>query len=175
MSRRIYLSIYDHEEDILNVARAARTEGLTIVDIFTPYAVHGLEEAAGFSPSKLPLVCFVLGLSGAVFKVWFEYWTTAVNWPIDVGGKPWNSLPAFVPITFEVMVLVAGVGTVIALFITCRLYPGRKPKIPFHGVTDDRFALLLEESDATFDPEHVKRLCERFNATHIEEYEEEVA
>lgn len=173
MSRRTFLSIYEHEEDILGVAKAARSSGLTIVDIFSPYAIHGLERAAGFSPSKLPWVCFVLGLAGATFKVWFEFWTTAVSWPINIGGKPWNSLPAFVPITFEVMVLMAGVGTVIALFIACRLFPGKKAKMPFDGVTDDRFALIIEESDATFDPAEVRRMCERFNAVHVEEREEE--
>lgn len=174
MSRRTFLSIYEHEEDILGVTKAARSSGFTIVDIFSPYAIHGLEHAAGFSPSRLPWICFVLGLVGATFKVWFEFWTTAVSWPINIGGKPWNSLPAFIPITFEVMVLMAGVGTVIALFIACRLFPGKKAKMPFDGVTDHRFALILEEADATFDPTEVRKLCERFNAVHVEEREEEI-
>lgn len=173
MSRRIFLSVYEREEDILGVVKAARLQGLTIVDIFSPYAIHGLERIAGFPASRLPWVCFVLGLTGAALKVWFEFWTTAVSWPIDVGGKPWNSLPAFVPVTFEVMVLFAGVSTVLALFITSRLWPGKKAKIPYPGVTDNRFALLIEESDATFDPDAVQRLCEQYNAVHVEEREEE--
>jgi hypothetical protein len=174
MSRRVFVGVFETEEDILGVARAARDRGLKIIDIYAPYAVHGLEHAAGFKPSRLPVICFVLALLGAGLKTWFEFWTTAVSWPIDVGGKPWNSWPAFIPITFEVMVLFAGVGTVIALLITCRLYPGKKAVLAFPGVTDDRFAILLEEEDATFDVEAVTRLCKQFHSTHVEERTEEV-
>ena len=145
MSRRVFVGVFETEEDILGIARAARDQGLKIIDVYSPYAVHGLEHAAGFKPSRLPVICFILGLLGAGLKTWFEFWTTAVSWPIDIGGKPWNSWPAFVPITFEVMVLFAGVGTVIALFIACRLYPGKQAELAFPGVTDDRFAILLEE------------------------------
>jgi hypothetical protein len=172
MSRRVFLSVFDNEDDIMDAARAVREEGLSIVDIYAPYAVHGLEKAAGFAPSRLPWICFALGLGGAAFKIWFEFWTTSTSWPINVGGKPWNSWPAFLPITFEVMVLAAGIGTVLALFITSRLWPGKKAVMPFPGVTDDRFALILEEKDATFDPDAVRRLCEKFNAVHTEEREE---
>ncbi|MBP8131210.1 MAG: DUF3341 domain-containing protein [Candidatus Hydrogenedentes bacterium] len=172
MSRRVFMSVYEREEDILGIARAARGQGLKILDIYAPYAVHGLDQAAGFRPSRLPFVCFLLGLAGAAFKVWFEFWTTAASWPVNVGGKPWNSLPAFVPVTFEVMVLFAGVGTVVALFISARLWPGKESPPVYPGTTDDRFALLIEEVDATFDPGEVRRLCEQFNAVHIEEREE---
>lgn len=175
MSRRILMGIFEREEDILGVSQAAREQGLTIVDIYAPYPVHGLDRAAGFRPSRLPVLCFLLGLLGAGLKVWFEMWTSAVDWPLDVGGKPWNSLPAFVPVTFEVMVLFAGVGTVIAFFAAARLWPGKRAVTPFPGVTDNRFALLIEETDAAFDPEAVKRLCLRFNAVHVEEREEEAA
>jgi len=175
MSQRIFMSIHEREEDILGIVRAARQEGLKIVDIYAPYAVHGLDTAAGFQPSRLPIICFVLGLLGAGLKTWFEFWTTANDWPIDVGGKPWNSWPAFVPVTFEVMVLFAGVGTVIALFIATKLWPGKRARIVFDGVTDDKFALLIEEQDATFDPGKVRALCERFNSVHVEEREEETA
>lgn len=168
-NRRYLLGIFEREEDILGVARAARTSGLKIADVYAPYAVHGLDEAMGLRPSRLPWVCFALGIAGAAFKVWFEYWTTAVDWPINVGGKPWNSLPAFVPVTFEVMVLFAGISTVIALLLGRGLLPGRKAHLPCLGVTDDRFAMVIEETDAAFDLERVRRLLEEFNAIHVEE------
>jgi hypothetical protein len=169
MTRRLLVATFAREDDVLEATVAARAQGLTIVDAYTPYAVHGLDRAMGLQPSKLPWVCFLLGLLGAAFKVWFEYWTTAADWPIDVGGKPWNSLPAFVPVTFEVMVLFAGLSTVAAFFLVTGLRPGRTAEMPDPRVTNDRFVLVLEETDAAFDPEAVGRLFERFGAVAVEE------
>ena len=125
--------------------------GLDVVDVFAPYAVHGLDRALGLRPSRLPWVCFVLGLFGAVAMLLFQYWASAVSWPINVGGKPWNSWPAFVPVTFEMMVLCAGVGTVAAFVWVAGLRPGRRSALSDLRVTDDRFALVLRESGSTFD------------------------
>jgi hypothetical protein len=169
MTRRILIGIFENEDDILAATRSARARGFTVVDVFTPYAVHGMDRAMGLSPSKLPRVCFLLGLAGAAFKVWFEYWTTARDWPVNVGGKPWNSLPAFVPITFEVMVLAAGLSTVFAFFLVSRLWPGRKAKVLDPRVTNDHFALLLEETDAGFDLAEAQRLFAHHHALRVEE------
>jgi hypothetical protein len=174
MSRRFLLGTFEREEDIIEVTRASRARGFKIVDVYTPYAVHGLDRAGGLRPSRLPWVCFYLGLFGAAFKVWFEFWTTGSAWPINVGGKPWNSLPAFVPVTFEVMVLFAGVSTVIAFLIASRLRPGKQARMPDLRVTDDRFVLVLEQTDAAFDPEEVGRFFRSFGAAAVEEREEEV-
>ena len=173
MSRRLLLGVFDNEKDILGATQKARAGGYKIVDVYAPYAVHGLEDAMGLEPSKLPRVCFALGLFGAAFKVWFEYWTTSTDWPINVGGKPWNSLPAFVPVTFEVMVLFAGVSTVIAFLYVCGLFPGKRAKIVRQDVTNNRFVLVLEQSDAAFDVPRVKRLFEAFDVVRIEERLEE--
>jgi hypothetical protein len=175
MSRRVLIGIFDSEDAILSVTEAARLRGFKIVDVFAPYAVHGLDKAMGLARSRLPWVCFLLGLTGAGLKVWFEYWTTATDWPLNVGGKPWNSLPAFVPITFEVMVLFAGLSTVLAFFGMSRLWPGRKPALLDPRVTNDRFALVLEEDNAAFDVEAVERFLRAHDALRVEEREQEVA
>ena len=174
VTHRFLLGTFEKEEDILSVTRESHAQGLKIADIYTPYAVHGLDVAGGLKPSRLPWICFFLGLFGAAFKVWFEFWTTAVSWPINVGGKPWNSLPAFVPVTFEVMVLFAGVSTVIGFVIASRLWPGKKAELPDLRVTDDRFVLVLEQTDAAFDPHKVARLFRRHGAVAVEEREMEI-
>lgn len=174
MSRRVILGIFQREEDVLEATRAARRSGLTILDVYAPYAVHGLDQAMGLQPSRLPWVCFLAAAVGAILKLWFEFWTTMVDWPVNVGGKPWNSLPAFVPVTFEVMVLSAGLTTVLAFLVVSRLWPGKRTTIPVPGVTDDRFVLAVEETDAAFDLARVRRLFERCNAAAVEERVEEV-
>ena len=169
MSRRLLVSFFDHEDDILGASRAMREAGLQIADVYTPYAVHGLDKAMDLPPSKLPFVCLLLGVLGAALKLWFEFWTTAVAWPINVGGKPWNSLPAFVPVTFEVMVLCAGVSVVIAFLFISRLWPGKQALLADQRVTDHRFVLVIEEADAVFDPVKVHGLLKKFHVVRVEE------
>ncbi len=174
MSRRIVLCTFRRGEDILAATRAARQSGHAILDVYAPYAVHGLDAAMGLGRSRLPVICFLAAAAGAILKLWFEFWTTMVDWPVNVGGKPWNSLPAFVPVTFEVMVLSAGLTTVGAFLVISRLWPGKQAVLPVRGVTDDRFVLVLEERDAAFDLDGLRRLLERFDAVSVEERVEEV-
>jgi ActD protein len=169
MNRRIVLATFDNESSLLEATRESRESGLKIVDAFTPYAVHGLDRAMGLRPSRLPWVCFVAALVGATLKLWFEFWTSMVDWPLDVGGKPWNSLPAFVPVTFEVMVLSAHLTTVFAFFVLVRLWPAKRPVLPCPRITDDRFVLVLEETGAQFDFTQVRRMLEGHDAVEVEE------
>jgi len=169
MSKRLFIGVFENEDDTLAAIKVSRRQGFKIVDVHAPYAIHGVEEAMGLSPSRLPWFVFAVGLLGAILKVWFEFWTTAVDWPVNVGGKPFNSLPAFVPVTFEVMVLFAALGAVLSFFIVCRLFPGKRAKLPVAGVTDHRFAVVLEQTDSTFEPAEVERLFEKLHAVHVEE------
>ncbi len=176
MTGRVMVGVFTDEGDLLEVTRTVRARGLKIVDVYAPYAVHGLDKAMGLpAPWRIPWTCFALGLLGAAAKTWFEFWTSAEDWPINVGGKPWNSLPAFVPITFEIMVLFAGLSAVFALFVVSRLYPGKKAVISDVGTTDDRFALVLEESDAAFDPVEIRALLESYGAVEVTERAEGMA
>jgi hypothetical protein len=167
MSQFQLLGIFDDETGIVSAVKAAREQRLRIVEVYTPYAVHGLDRALGLKHSRLSLVCLIAGALGGGLKLWFEIWTAAIDWPVDVGGKPWNSLPAFVPITFEVMVLFAGLFTVGALLIVSRLWPGKQAKLVHPRVTNDRFALLIEETDAAFDVERVRRLLKEHGAVEV--------
>ncbi len=168
-NQRFLMGVFEREEDVLAATNEARLRGLEIADVYTPYAIHGLDAAMGLRPSRLPWVCFALGLAGASFKVWFEFWTSASDWAINVGGKPWNSLPAFVPVTFEVMVLFAAVSTVAAFLVGRGLLPGKRPKLASPGVTDNQFALVIEETNAAFDIDEVSEMLREFGVTHIEE------
>jgi hypothetical protein len=137
--------------------------------VYAPYAVHGLDRAMGLPPSRLPWVCFLLGLFGAVSMTVFQFWASAVSWPINVGGKPWNSLPAFVPAIFEITVLFAGVGTVLFFFWWAGLRPGLQSAMTDMGVTDDRFALALRQTGTAFNRSAVDALLTRYHAVRIEE------
>ena len=169
MSERILLATFEHEDDLLAATTAVRRAGHRIIDAFTPYAVHGLERAMGLKPSRLTWVCFICGMTGALGMLWFEHWTASVAWPIDVGGKPWNSLPSDVPVAFEAAVLLAGFGSVFALLAVSRLFPGKKPCLIDPRVTDDRFVLMIDQTDASFEVPAVKQMLLEFHPVDVEE------
>lgn len=169
MSQFQLMGVFDDESALVSAIKAVRERRLRIVDVYSPYAVHGMERALGLKRSRLSMVCLIAGGLGASLKLWFEIWTAAIDWPVNVGGKPWNSLPAFVPITFEVMVLFAGLSTVAALLIVSHLWPGKQAALIHPRVTNDRFVLLIEESDAAFDPERVRQLLEAHGAIEVAE------
>jgi hypothetical protein len=159
------IAVFRTEGDLLAATRAVRDRGCEIVDVYTPYAVHGLDQAMGLRPSRLTWVCFGCGVVGATLALWFQFWTSAVDWPINVGGKPFNSLPAFVPVIFEVCVLLAGLGVVAALLARCRLWPGRAAPADLPSATDDRFVLVArtrtqEDLRALFEAHHAESVGE---------------
>jgi hypothetical protein len=166
---RFVVGSFEREADLLQAVQATRSSGWRVRDVYTPYAMHGLDQIIGLKKSWLPRACFAWGLSGVVVALWFQFWTSTRDWPLNVGGRPWNSLPAFVPVTFEAMVLFAGLGLVLTWLTVCRLYPGKKvvPLIP--QVSDNRFALVVEESDRPFDPEAVRQVFHDCHAVSIEE------
>ncbi|MBI2220123.1 MAG: DUF3341 domain-containing protein [Acidobacteria bacterium] len=169
MSARQVVGLFSRDEDVVAATAAARRAGLSVVDVFTPYPVHGLDKAMGLPPSRLAWVCLIAGLSGAVLKLWFELWTAMVDWPLNVGGKPHNSLPAFVPITFEVMVLFAGLATVGAFLAVSGLRPGRKPHAPHPRVTDDSFALVVRDEGGAMTGDRIRALFVEHHALDVQE------
>jgi hypothetical protein len=169
MSDRVLLATFEQENDLLDAVREVRRTGYKVLDAFTPYAVHGLDRAMGLRPSWLTWVCFICGMTGALGMLWFEYWVGALAWAVDVGGKPWNSLPSNVPVAFETAVLLAGFGTVFALLAVCRLYPGKQASPLLERVTNDRFVLVLDQADAQFDTSQVEALLSPFNLLELEE------
>ena len=150
MSARIYVGYFDSEEAILDATTAARHAGLAIHDVYTPYAVHGLDEAMGLRRSRLGWVCFGAAMLGLSCAVALQWWASVWSWPLNVGGKPAASWPAFIPVAFELTVLFAALLSVAALFARTKLFPGRRARA-LPRTTNDLFALALETEDTSFD------------------------
>jgi hypothetical protein len=168
-SQRIVCT-FDREEHLVGAAAASRERGLTIADAYTPYPVHGLAAAMGLPPSRLPWLCFALAVTSGAAMLLFQYWASAISWPTNIGGRPWNSFPAFVPVTFEFVVLVAGVGTVAAFMVLSFVNRSRSDDVPDARVTDDRFALVLIARNAE-ERARAAALVARFQPLSVEERE----
>ncbi len=164
MSRRIHVGFFENPHDLLSAARECRERGVAILDARTPFPIHGIDDVIGIPRSRLGFVCCAFGAAGLFLGLLLQHWTSAVDWPINVGGKPFDSLPAFVPVGFEIMILLAGLGTAGAFLVRSRLRPGRKEPINLERVTDDRFALVVEEKDAALPGEEYALLWRRHGA-----------
>jgi hypothetical protein len=171
MIHRTYQGVFEREEDLLQAAESAHREGWQIVDIFTPYPVHGTARVLGLARSRLPRAAFIFGALGVGLAFWFQFWTSAWDWPINVGGRPWNSLPAFVPVAFEMMVLFAGLGMVLSWLVVCRLFPGKQAVLASPQVTDDRFVLQVRQPNPDADLEGLRRLFHECHGSELEESE----
>ena len=169
MSDRLILAVFAHEEDLLAATAEVRRNGLRIVDAFTPYAVHGLDRTMGLRPSRLTWVCFICGMAGVFGMLWFQHWTASINWPLNVGGKPWNSLPSDVPVAFEAAVLLGAFSSVFALFVVSRLFPGRQDRVMDPRATDDRFVLVIEQSNAACEVDEIEQMLSEHHVVRTEE------
>ena len=169
MSRRITLATFAHEHGALAATAELRRHGFRLIDVYSPHAVHGMDEALGLKPSRLTWVCFVCGAIGAIGMLWFQHWANAVSWPINVGGKPWNSVPAEAPVAFEMLVLLAAFGSVLAFFVVSRMFPGKQPDATAYGATDDKYVIAIDESPGAGDGGTLQRLLEAHCVAEVRE------
>lgn len=157
---RIHTLVFDDADETLAAVRRLRGDGFEVADVHTPFPVHGMDEAMGLRPSRLGMATLVGGLLGGSLKLLFQSWVHVVDWPYNIGGKPDLAFPALVPVTFEITVLFAAFATLGALLVGRRLCPRlRVPSQPHPAVTDDRFVVLVLESDASFSPPRFHALC----------------
>lgn len=173
MSKRILVAFFEREEDAVGAVHAMRGKGLKILDAFSPCVSEELIHAVGIKPTRLVWACFIFGLLGVGLMTLFQFWTSVVDWPIDVGGKPWNSLPAYTPVIFEMMVLFGGLGVVFSLFAVCKMYPGKAVKMLSPEATDDRFSVVMEHCGAAYKIDEIKASLDEFHMLELAEHIDE--
>lgn len=168
MPKHFLVATFRFPEDVVKAVRKARNEDFRIYDVYSPYPIHGLDRAMGIRRTRIPLIALLGGLFGLVFAVSLQFYTTVLDWPMNVGGKPDNSALAFVPICFELTVLFSGLVTVLALFVRSRLFPGKQECLIAEGTTDGTFAVVLRKRPST-DIGRARVLLESCGAYGIEE------
>ncbi len=142
------VGIFSSGDTLVKAAEKVRDGQYVHFDAFTPFPIHGLEDAMGLKRSFLPYVTFGAGITGVTIGLAMQILTSAVNWPINVGGKPMVSLPAFIPVAFELTILLAGLATAFTMLFWNRL-PNLNPTIIAESITNDRFALFISVFDKT--------------------------
>jgi len=165
--RHFLVATFSNEDALRAAAREVRDRGCRIHDVYTPYPVHGMDELIGIRHSRLPVATLVGGLAGCATALAMQFYMAVFDWPLNVGGKPANSTLAFVPITFELTVLCAGLVTAAAFLTRSGLVPGAST-VPFaDGTTEDVFALVLRSRDVTIDVAEAGRLLLESGAAQV--------
>ncbi len=164
---------FSSPDQLLEATRRTMQAGYTRVEAYSPLPVEGLAEALRFH-TKLPLIVLIAGAIGGLTGFFMQYWMMAVDEPLNIGGRPLNSWPAWIPVTFELTVLFAGITAVVAMIVLNRLPQPYHPvfNVPrFNLATDDRFFLTIEADDPKFDPEKVKDFMNELGAAGVYEVE----
>jgi hypothetical protein len=163
---------FDSDEAVVDAARQVREAGFVRAEAYTPFPVHGLPEALGFRRTWIPLLVLVCGATGAIGGFFMEWYANVVSYPWNVGGRPPNSWPAFIPITFELTVLSAALAAVIGMLAFNGLPRPYHPIFnapDFDLVSRDRFFLCIESADPKFDLHETRRFLEELHPVAVVE------
>jgi hypothetical protein len=166
---------YNTPEDLLVAVDAAYAEGYRTMDAYTPYPVEGLAEALGHRAGKLAPLVLGGGIMGGVVGYGMQYYASVIDYPLNVGGRPLHSWPAFIPITFELIILFAAFTAVLGMFALNGLPQPYHPVFntpAFELATRSHFFLAIETRDAKFDPQDTRRFLEETGANVVSEIPE---
>jgi hypothetical protein len=163
---------YEDAEQILTAANKAREAGYKRMDAYSPFPVHGLADAVGFKDNRLPWLIFFMGVAGTCVGIGLEYYTSVVDYPMNIGGRPLMSWPSFIPVAYECTILLAAFGAVFGMLGLNGL-----PQ-PYHSIfnaenfdraSQDRFFLCIEATDPKFDVENTRAFLEGTNPLNVSE------
>ena len=169
------LAEYETPGDLYHACEKVRDAGYGAWDAHTPFPVHGLEKAMGVRPSIVPYIVAVMGFSGAGLGFLLQYWVSTTAYPLIISAKPFNSYPAFVPVTFELGIVLGAFGAVFGMFGLNELPKHHHPVFysdRFESCSHDKFFISIEAIDKRFDLEKTRKLLEACHPSHLELVEE---
>jgi Protein of unknown function (DUF3341) len=160
------VGIWTDEFKVLDAAKKTKAAGFVKFDAITPYPVHGMEEAIGIPRSFIPWVTFVAGAIGCGAGLLLQWYVAVYDWPINIGGKPFWSLPAFIPVAFEATILFAALSSVATMIIVNGL-PKVNPMIIDPALTSHKFAILIPNNDQGYSEEKIEKLFKELGAESV--------
>ncbi len=169
MAAKFIHALYTDDDLLMQAVKKTREKKYSILEVFTPFPVHGLDKAMGIAPTRLAITSFLYGLVGLFVAVWMMNFMMIQDWPQNIGGKPsftfYQNMPAFIPIMFELTVFFAAHLMVITFYLRSRLWPFKKAENPDVRTTDDHF--LMEIAVANHNVDDLSDFLSRTGAVEI--------
>ena len=165
---------FENPDHVLEAARRAHAEGYRKMDAYTPFPIEELSEAVGFHHTWLPLIVLGGGVTGALTGFFLQYYVAAIDYPLNIGGRPLNSWPSFIPVTFELTILFAALSAVIGMIALNGLPKPYHPvfNVPgFARASRNRFFLCIEASDPRFDHDRTSEFLRSLKAVEVSDVE----
>ena len=163
------VGVYGDDDIVLKAVKNLRTSGVKIHEVFSPFPIHGIDEALGYKHSRLPKAAFMFGALGFSLALIIQFWMMGYDWQMVIGGKNFASLPPFVPVTFELTVLLSALGMVGTFMVASDLKPYKKPKIFDVRITDDKHVVAINLAENKLSKEEISHLIAGTGAEEVNE------
>ena len=163
------VGVYGDEDIVLKAIKSVRGAGIKIHDVFSPYPIHGIDDALGYKRSRLPRAAFMFGSLGFALALLMQFWMLGYDWPMIIGGKNFASLPPFIPVTFELTVLLSALGMVATFMVASDLKPYKKPRIFDIRITDDKHVLAIDLGENKLYKKEIMAIVEQSGAEEVNE------
>lgn len=167
INKNFVVGLFEDEDVLLQAVKRVRENGIKIHEVYSPFPVHGLDDALGYERSRLPIAAFLFGLLGTILALVMMIGMMGYDWPMIVGGKDFIPLPAFIPVTFEITVLLASLGMVAVFLIVSNLKPYGKPRIWDIRVTDNIHVMAIDLAKNKLSEEQISLVVQNSGATEV--------
>ncbi len=159
--------VYEDEDVLLGAIKKVRESGIKIHEVYSPFPVHGIDDALGYKRSKLAIAAFLFGLTGTSLALIMQIGMMGIDWPMIIGGKDYIPIPSFIPVTFELTVLLAAFGMVGTFFVVANLKPWGKPKIFDLRITDDKHVMAVDLGKNKLDESKISAILKDSGASEV--------
>ncbi|MFK7953042.1 MAG: DUF3341 domain-containing protein [Ekhidna sp.] len=161
------LGVYEDEDVLMDAIKTVRDSGVKIEEVYSPFPVHGIEIALGYKRSWLSVAAFLFGITGTSLALTMMIGMMGVDWPMIIGGKDFIPIPSFIPVTFELTVLLASFGMVGTFFTICNLKPWGKPRIYDIRITDDKHVMAIDLDSNNISESDIKKTLNDSGASEV--------
>lgn len=167
--KNFVVGIFDDEDILLKGIKSVRDAGVKIHEVYSPFPVHGIDDVLGYKRSRLSIVAFLFGLTGTSLALTMQIGMMGIDWPMIIGGKDHIAFPAFIPVTFELTVLLAAFGMVGTFLVISNLKPWSKPVQFDIRATDDKHVMAIDLSKNKIDRASIESALNASGASEVNE------